>query len=80
MGARPMLGHFWPILDVFSSKLPEIPNFWLSLLFVIILDAFIAFGSKTLSGGTTFNFWPILAHFHEHTLKMTLYHVTGLID
>ena len=30
--------------------------------------------------GATFTFWPILASFHEYTLKMASYHVTELIN
>ena len=64
MSARPILGHFLPIFDGFSSKLPGIANFSLKIvIFFIILDTSLPFWFKILSGGQLLifgQFWPVL--------------------
>ena len=81
MSARPMSGHFMPIFDGFSSKLPEIAKFLLKVViflsFWILLSAFLVQNSAR---GATLNFRPILADFHEYTLNMTSYHLTEAIN
>ena len=80
MSARPILGHFLPIFDGFSSKLPEIANFSLKIMIFFHFGYFFTFLVQNFVRGATFNFRPILANFHEYTLNMTSYHVTEAIN
>ena len=80
MSARPILGHFLPIFYGFSSKLPGIANFSLKIVIFYHFGHFSIFLVQNFVRGTTFNFRPILADFHEYTLNMTSYHVTEAIN
>ena len=82
MSTRPILGHFLPIFYAFLSKLPEIANFLAQNCDFCHFEYFSTFlvQNPVGGGGVTFNFWPILADFHEYTLNMTSYHVTEAIN
>ena len=80
MSDRPILGHFLPIFDGFSSKLPGIANFSLKTVIFYHFGYFSTFLVQNFVQGATFNFQPILADFHEYTLNMTSYHVTEAIN
>ena len=80
MSARPILGHFLPIFDGFSSKLPGIANFSLKIVIFYHFGYFSTFLVQNFVRGATFNFRTILAGFHKYTLNMTLYHVTEAIN
>ena len=80
MSAGPILGHFLPIFDGFSSKLPGIENFSLKIVIFYHFEYFSTFLVQHFVRGATFNFRPILADFHEYTLIMTSYHVTEAIN
>ena len=71
---------FLPIFDGFSSKLPGIANFSLKIVIFYHFAYFSAFLVQNFVRGTTFNFRPMLADFHEYTLNMTSYHVTEAIN
>ena len=71
MSARRILGHFLPIFHGFSSKLAEIAKFSLKVLIFCHFEYFSIFLVENFVWGATFNFWPILADFHEYTLNMT---------
>ena len=80
ISAQPILGHFLPIFDGFSSKLPGIANFSLKIvIFFIILDTSLPFCFKILSGDN-FQFSVNFGRFSEYTLNMTSYHVTEAIN
>ena len=79
--ARPILGHFLPIFDGFSSKLPDITKFSLKIVIFCHFEYFYTFlVQNSERGGATFKFWPILADFHKYTLNMASYHVTEAIN
>ena len=80
MSARPIFGHFLPIFDGFSSKLPGIANFSLKIVIFYHFGYFSIFLAQNFVRGATFNFRTILADFHEYTLNMTSYHVTEAIN
>ena len=80
MSARPILGHFLPILDGFSSELPGIANFSHKIMIFYHFGYLSTFLVQNFVQGATFNFRPILADFHEYTLNMTSYHVTEAIN
>ena len=79
MSARPILGHFLPIFDDISSKLPEIAKFSLKIDFCYF-EYFSTFLVQNSVWVATFNFRPILADFHECTSNMTSYHVIEAIN
>ena len=80
MSAQPILGHFLPIFYGFSSELPGIANFLLKIMIFYHCGYLSTFLVQNFVRGTTFNFRPILADFHEYTLNMTSYHVTEAIN
>ena len=63
MSARPILGHFLPIFDGFSSKLPGIANFSLKSVIFYHFDNFSTFLVQNFFRRATFNFRPILDDF-----------------
>ena len=81
MSVRPIFGHFLPIFDGFSSKLPGIANFSLKIVIFLSFWILLYLSGSNFVRGTTFNFRTILADFHaEYTLNMTSYHVTEAIN
>ena len=67
MSARPILGHFLPIFDGFSSKLPGTANVSLKIVIFYHSGYLSTFLVQNFDRGATFNFRPILADFHEYT-------------
>ena len=69
MSARPIFGHFLPIFEGLSSKLPGIANFSLKIVIFYHFGYLSTFLVQNFVRGAT------LADFHEYTLNMTSYHV-----
>ena len=65
MSARPILDHFLPIFNGFSSKLPGIANFSLKIVIFCHFKYFSTFlvQNSVRGGGATFTFRPVLAVF-----------------
>ena len=74
MSAWPILGHFLPIFDGSSSKLPEIAKLLLKIV-IYLSFGIVPFWLQILSMGN----FQFSADFHEYTLNMTSYHVTEAI-